>query len=390
MPSGVRAWYVNRYEVLKQLMLDPRVSRDARRHWPAWQRGEFRDTWVRAWVDPDSMLSSYGQDHKRLRKLVAPAFTARRTAALLPRVEQITAGLLDEIAAQAERPETGGVVDLRPTYAHLLPMNVICELFGVPAEQRPEMKRVVATAMDTTLTPEQAGQLAVDMHAAFTALVEAKRRQPGEDLTGVLVCARDDDGSRLSEKELLDTLLLMIAAGHETTVNLIGNAVHALLTHPEQLRLVLDARATSATSATWATWATWDAVIDETLRWAPSVSNVPLRFAVEDIVLPDGTTIRQGEAILTTIGSANRDPAKYGADAGSFDVRRRAPEHLSFGHGVHFCLGASLARMEARTALSALFDRFPKLALAVPAGEVAQVPSCIAQGHARLPVRPLG
>nr|WP_247746507.1 cytochrome P450 [Streptomyces oryzae] len=381
LPAGVHAWYVSEFEALKQLLRDPRVSKDPRQHWPAWQRGEFRDSWLLTWLDRENMLCSYGEDHKRLRKLVAPAFTGRRTAAMLPRVERITTELLDAMERKIELAEvttSAPHLELRSSFAHPLPMNVICELFGVPEEQRPEMRRLMDLIMDTTLTAEQAAQTAVDMHAAFTALAEAKRAEPGEDLTSVLVSARDEEGDRLSEKELLDTLLLMIGAGHETTVNLIGNAVHALLTHPEQLELVREGKAS------------WDDVIEETLRWAPSIANLPLRFAVEQIELPDGTTIRQGDAILSTIASANRDPDKYGERAAEFDVRRPGGEHLAFGHGVHFCLGAPLARMEARTALPALFDRFPKLSLAVPAEELAQVPSAIAFGYAKLPVRLLG
>ncbi|WP_326689691.1 MULTISPECIES: cytochrome P450 [unclassified Streptomyces] len=375
LPAGIHAWYVSEFEVLKQLLRDPRVSKDPRKHWPPWQRGEFHETWVATWVSVTNMLTSYGEDHKRLRKLVAPAFTARRTAAMLPQVERITEELLDAMAREAA---DSGTLDLRAFYAHPLPMNVICELFGVPEDQRPELKRLMVAVFDTTLTVEQAQQTGMDIHTAFSALVETKRKEPGDDLTSLLVSARDDEGARLNEKELLDTLLLMIGAGHETTVNLIGNAVHALLTHPEQLQLVRDGKAT------------WDDVIEETLRWAPSIANLPLRYAVEEIKLPDGTTIRQGDAILSTIASANRDPDKYGETAAVFDITRPATEHLAFGHGVHFCMGAPLARMEARTALPALFERFPRLALAVPEDEVAQVASLISFGHETLPVRPLG
>ncbi len=369
------AWAVSEFEVLKDLLKDPRVSKDPRRHWPAWQRGEHQDTWLRSWVGVTNMLSTFGDDHRRLRKLVAPAFTARRTAAMRPRVEQITADLLDRIEEEAAG---GGPVDLRTTLAHPLPMLVICELFGVPEEAREEVKRLIGRVMDTTLTPEEAARTAADIETALGALVALKREQPGDDLTSLLVSARDDEGSHLAEKELLDTLLLMIGAGHETTVNLIGNAVHALLTHPEQLAAVRGGEAG------------WDDVIEETLRWAPSISNLPLRFAVEDITLPDGTVIEQGDAILTTLAAAGRDPLKYGPTAARFDIRRTDTEHLSFGHGVHFCMGAPLARLEARTALPALFARFPRMRLAVEEKEIAQVPSFIAYGHATLPVLPYG
>jgi cytochrome P450 len=380
LPAGVPAWYISEHEVLKQLLLDPRVSKDPRLHWPPWQRGEYRDSWLLTWLDLDNMLTSYGSDHRRLRKLVAPAFTARRTSALLPRVERITAQLLDAMEREALRAGPDGEpLDLRAWFAHPLPTNVICELFGVPEDQRPEMKRVIDLGLDTTLSAEQAVQTALDLKAAFRALADAKLKEPADDLTSVLISARDDDGAPMAEQELLDTLMLMVGAGHETTVNLIGNAVHALLTHPDQLRLVRTGKAS------------WDDVIEETLRWAPSMANVPLRFAVEEIELPDGTTIRQGDAIISTIASANRDPSKFGETAGEFDILRPdSGEHLSFGHGVHFCLGAPLARMEARVALPGIFGRFPKMTLAVPPEEVVHQSSYIANGFESLPVRLLG
>lgn len=371
LPAGIHAWSVGSFDLLKRLLRDERVSKDPRQHWPAWQRGEFHDTWIRSWVGVTNMFSSYGSEHRRLRKLVAPAFTGRRTEAMLPRVERITGELLDAMAALPH----GEPADLRAAYAHPLPMGVICELFGVPEERRTEMSRLVDQVMDTSASPEEAVRTAQDLQSAFGALVALKRERPGDDLTSVLVSARDDEtGSKLSETELLDTLLLLIGAGHETTVNLIGNAVHALLTHPAQLESVLSGELS------------WNDVIEETLRWAPSIASLPLRYAVEDIELPDGATIRKGEAILATYAAAGRDPDRHGPTADEFDVRRADVEHLSFGHGVHFCLGAPLARMEARTALPALFERFPGLSLAAPAEELEQVESFIAHGYRTLPV----
>jgi cytochrome P450 len=374
LPAGIRAWSINTHELLKSLLTDPRVSKDPRRHWPAWQRGEHHDSWIRTWVGVHNMDTAYGPEHRRLRKLVAPAFTGRRTQAMLPRVRDAADRLLDALSATAP----GEVVDLRAAYAHPLPMRVICDLFGVPETSRPRLAHLMARAMDTTLTPQEAEQTVHDVHEALSALVAHRRAHPGDDLTSALVAARDDDGSRLSEQELLDTLLLVIGAGNETTVNLIGNAVHALLTHPDQLRLVLE------------NTVSWHDAIEETLRWAPSVANVPLRYAVEDIALPGGPTIARGEAILAAYASAGRDPDRHGPTAGLFDIRRPGrgeAEHLAFGHGVHFCPGAPLARMEAAVALPALFERFPALSLAAEPGGPAPTEGFIAYGHHTLPVR---
>ncbi|MET8682137.1 cytochrome P450 [Streptomyces sp. NPDC004647] len=369
LPGGIRAWYPTSHALLQQLLADPRVSKDPRQHWPAWQRGEHQDSWIRSWVGVNNMFTAYGTDHRRLRKLIAPAFTAHRTGALEPRIEAISAGLLDTLA---ETPP-GETVDLRAGFAQPLPMQVICELFGIPEETRPTVADLIERIMDTTATPEQAAATGAEVHAAFSELVKYKRDNPGEDLTTTLVTARDTDGSRLSEPQLLDTLLLVIGAGHETTVNLIGNAVHALLTHPEQRRLLEDSTAT------------WNDVIEETLRWAPSIANLPLRYAVEDIPLPDGTAIPQGDPILTSYAAAGWDPGRHGPTAGEFDLLRENREHLAFGHGVHYCIGAPLARMEARIALPMLFERFPRLALAD--GALEPVTGFIAHGWRSLPLR---
>jgi cytochrome P450 len=370
LPGGISAWSITGHALLKKLLADPRVSRDPRRHWPAWVDGKHHDTWLRNVFGGVSMLTSYGDEHRRLRRLVAPAFTARRTDAMIPGVKRITTQLLD---AMATTPP-GQPVDLRTAFAHPLPMGVICELFGVPEGMRADMARLTDDIVDTTVGPEKAVATAEEIGALITELVALKRERPGEDLTSVLVSARNDDGSPLSEEELANTLQLMIGAGHETTVNLIGNAVHALLTHPDQHQLVRDGKAG------------WSDVIEETLRWAPSVASLPLRFAVEDIDVPGGPRIVRGDPILAVFAGANHDPAQHGDRAHLFDLTRPAREHLAFGHGVHHCLGAPLARIEAGIALPALFARFPALRLAVPAGELLRLESFIGYGYRSLPV----
>ncbi|MEU6823313.1 cytochrome P450 [Streptomyces atriruber] len=368
LPDGIRAWAPTRHDVLKGLLGDAHVSKDPNRHWPAWIAGEYRQTWVNSWVGVTNMFTAYGTDHRRLRKLVAPAFTKRRTDDLRPRVEAITTGLLDAMEAG------GDTVDLRAAYGHPLPMQVVCELFGVPDSHRADFARLIEAILDTTVTPEQAYATFQEVHVLLEDLVARKRAEPGDDLTSALISARDEEGSALSEIELIDTLLIVIAAGHETTVNLIGNAAHALLAHPDQLALVKSGAVG------------WPEVIEETLRWAPSIANLPMRFAVEDIELPDGITIPKGDAILTSFGAAGRDPLRHGESAGRFDITRADKEHLAFGHGVHHCVGAPLARMEAAIALPALFDRFPGLRLDETRA-AHPVESFIADGFSAVPVR---
>ncbi|MEV5509920.1 cytochrome P450 family protein [Streptomyces orinoci] len=368
------AWAITTQPLLRKLLTDPRVSKDPRQHWPRWINGEVSPEWpLYTWVAVRNMFTAYGGEHRRLRSLVVKAFTARRTAALRPRIEQLATGLLDSLAAEP----AGAVVDLRERYAYPIPIQVICELFGLRDEElRERLRRCVDSVFHTSADAEEVTATYAELYELLGALIADKRRHPADDMTTALIAARDDEGdTALSEQELADTLLLVISAGHETTVNLLDNAIHALLTHPAQLALVRAGKAS------------WDDVIEEALRVQAPVASLPLRYAVEDIELDGGITLRKGDAILAAYAAAGRDPELHGPHPERFDVTRATKDHLAFGHGVHYCLGAPLARLEAAIALPALFERFPELTLAVPQEELLPVDSFISNGHRSLPVR---
>lgn len=367
----MEAWSVTSFNLLKKLLNDPRISKDSYQHWPPFIDGEISEDWpLFLWVSVRNMFIAYGDDHRRLRKLVAKAFTPRRTAAMRPRIVEITGELLDTMATVA----VGEVVDLRGSFARLLPIKVICDLFGIPEDMRDELRLTVDSIFNSAASAEEVAITRSTVHRLLSELVVVKRAKPGDDMTSDLIAARDEDGSVLSEEELLGTLLLSLSAGFETTVNLLDNAITAMLTHPEQLQLVRAAKAT------------WDDVIDEALRWQAPVPHLPLRYAVEDIELGDGITIRKGEAVLAGYAAAGRDPEIHGQTAEEFDITRPTRhEHMAFGHGSHYCLGVSLARLEAAVALPALFQRFPELALAVPGHALEPLGSMLANGHKAVP-----
>ena len=321
------------------------------------------------------MFTAYGADHRRLRKLVAPAFTARRTDAMLP-----ARGGASPRPCWTTWPRTPRASrwTCAPRFNHPLPMQVICELFGFPeGEQRAELARLVDGHHGHHGRPRSrpAPPPRPSMRCC-PSLVAAKRENPADDLTSLLVSARDDEGERLTEQELLDTLLLVIGAGHETTVNLLGNAVHALLTHPEQLQLRAVGRGPVERRHRG------DAALGAQHRRPPAA----LRRRGHRPPGRHRPSARARRSSRRTPRPA-ATPTFHGETAADFDVRRARQEHLAFGHGVHHCLGAPLARMEARIALPALFARFPDLQLAVPSGELEPTGGFISGGLRSLPVR---
>lgn len=372
LPGGVLAWSLNSYSVIKRVLTDPRVTKSARTHWPAFINGEIPPDWeLISWVAMDNMVTAYGKNHVRLRKLVGKAFTSRRTEALRPRAIELTTELLDALEATAG---PGDVVDLRERFAYPLPARLVADVIGMEEAERAATAKVIDMMVDTTVTPKQAQEVLAGWRAAMQRHIDKKRQEPGEDITSDLIAAQEEDGSRLTDVELTDTIFAILGAGSETTINFFDNAITALLSHPEQLEMVRSGQRS------------WEDVIDEVLRVESPLAQLPLRYAAEDIEL-DGVTIPKGDPILVNYCAVGRDPALHGEDAGRFDITRENKEHLSFGHGPHYCLGAGIARMVATVGLSSLFDRFPQMSLAVAPEQLKPLPTFIMHGHQSLPVR---
>ncbi|MFE7093772.1 cytochrome P450 family protein [Streptomyces erythrochromogenes] len=375
LPGGVPGAVVLGHDALKEFLAHPEVAKDAR-HFPALHDGSIPRDWpLRAFANAQGMHTADEDDHRRLRALVGRAFSARQVERLRPRVEELTAELLDGLdRAAAASPD--GVADLREHFALPLPMSVICELLGVNPEHRGRLHHLsnkVIIATDTT--PAEAMAAVRELVELMGTIAATRRAEPGEDLTSALIAAREDDGDRLSEAELIGSMRLMLIAGHETTLNLISNAVRALCTHRDQLSRVLEGRAT------------WSDVVDETLRWDGPVSWFPFRYPTRDLTV-GGTVVPQGTPVLAGYTAAGRDEDFHGPDADRFDITRpTAARSLSFGHGAHYCVGAPLARLEATTALERLFTRFPDLDLAGPEDGLPHQRSFIGNSVETLPVR---
>ncbi|MFF6785556.1 cytochrome P450 [Streptomyces sp. NPDC012510] len=369
LPEGMAAWSVSRGDVVKRLLTHPGVSRDLKGTVPDYEPGSV--AWLSPWVDIDHMATADGKEHARLRRLVTPAFSPRRVTALQPRIEALVARLLDDLEAHpADEP-----VDLHTAFSYRVPTEAICDLFGVPDEQRPELLRLFRAVGETDVASEEESVAITNgLVAAMHSLIDARRREPGDDLTSFLIAAREEEDAPLTEHELISTLLLMIGGGSGTTINLLDHTVRELLANPDQLRMVQESPER------------WNDAIEESLRVHCPVMHLPMRWATEDIDLGEGVVIRTGDAILICYGAHGRDPGVH-EKPDVFDIDRENKDHLAFGLGPHFCPGSRLALLEARVALPALFERFPRLELAVEPDEIEPEHTFIGNGVASLPVR---
>ena len=364
MPDRGWAWVVTRSADVRTALTDPRLAKDVRR-WPG--GGKSRPS--EAVNCHAHMLNSDPPDHTRLRRTVQGAFSSRRVAQLRPRTKEIAAGLLDAMAE-----ERGRVIDLIDGYARPLPVTVLGELLGIPVADRAWIAIAVVDYGDRAESERVTRELA----AYLTELIAAKRAEPGNDLLSALALPRDNTGGEgardgLTSTELLSTVFQLVMAGFDTTVNLIASGTLALLTHPEEMaRLREDPSLLSA-------------AVEELLRFTTPVNYATDRFTTENVPIGD-VVIPAGEWVLNALTSANRDPAQF-PEPDRLDLSRDTSGHVAFGYGVHYCLGAHLARMEAEVALGALLARCPGIALAVPPEELRWRPVSLMNGLESLPVR---
>ena len=348
-------WLIVGYEEARSALTDARLAKDG---------GKIGVTFLDQELIGRYLLTTDPPDHTRLRGLITRSFTMRRVEELRPRVQQITDDLLDAMLP-------AGRADLVEALSYPLPITVICELLGVPELDRAEFRKLSTEAVAPTSSGSEYDAF-VRLAEYLGDLIEDKRRAgPGDDLLSDLIRTTAEDGDRLSPQELRGMAFILLIAGHETTVNLLTSGIHALLTHPDQL------------AALRADMTLLDGAIEEMLRYEGPVENGTFRFAAEPLEIA-GTPVERGDAVMVGLTAADRDGGRF-PTPDRFDIRRDTRGHLAFGHGIHYCLGAPLARLEARTAIRTLLERAPALTLAGPPGD--WLPGMLMRGMRALPVR---
>jgi cytochrome P450 len=358
LPGGFGGWLVTSYEDARQALTDPRLSK------------VIQPQHVNDPIPPDigaaigrHMLAVDPPDHTRLRRLVTAAFTTRRIEALRPRIEQITDELLDAMAGCEQ-------VDLIDALAFPLPIQVICELLGIPSQDRESFRNWSNTLVGGETLRDQLPAAMTALVSYVRALIADRRLNPGDDLLSGLIAVHDE-ADRLSEDELSSMVFLLLIAGHETTVNLIGNGSYLLLSRRERWeRLCADP-------------ALLPAAIEEFLRYESPVETATFRITTEAMEI-GGVTVPAGELVIVSLLSANRDEKRF-PDAAELRLDRPRNPHMAFGHGIHYCLGAPLARLEANIAFGKLLARFPGLRMATDE-EPDWRPGLLMRGHQALPV----
>ena len=365
--NGSRSWLITRHEDVLAVLKDPRFTKNYLR--------VADDEYISQLTEVDrfmtnNLLALDPPDHTRLRALVQKAFSPRLIRAMRPRIQAITDSLLNAVQDQ-------GQMELIADYAFPLPIQVIAELLGIPTEDKEKFRHWSGIVIRPHRTKESRLADVPELQAFLAYLAdisEQRREDPREDLLSALVQA-EEAADRLSEIELYSMLMLLIVAGHETTVNLIGNGVVTLIQYPEQLALL---RANPSLIG---------AAIEELLRYDSPVESSTDRFALEDVTI-GGQHIARGDHVLVIIASANRDRASFGEKADDLDIMRAENPHVAFGHGIHYCLGAALARMEGAIAIGSLLERAPNVRLALPMEELCIRPSVsdLLRGYREIPI----
>ena len=365
-PKGETVWYITRYDDVLTVLKDTDNFIKDQRNLEALERKQpFQppNTAIN-----QNMLFSDPPAHTRLRSLVNQAFTSRRVDAMQPHIQAIADRLLDQVAPQ-------GAMDLIAAYALPLPVIVICDLLGIPADDQDavcDWSQAIISPGRQQLNFSKRRRIMKRFIAYVRHLIQTRQQNPIDDLISALVQAEETGGDKLSAEELSGMVALLLVTGHETTVNLIGNAVLALLQNPDQLALLRDSPSLI------------DQAIEELLRYDGPVETSTTRWVKRDLIF-QGHKLRRGDIVRVVLSSANRDSAQF-SDPDRLDFTRKDNRHLAFGHGIHYCLGAPLARLEGRVALQTLFHRCPNLRLDTAPADLRWRPGVLFRGLDALPV----